>query len=48
MNDMAARLRVVKEISSVVSAFTVAASFMRGMSIKRFAPLGSSPGICRS
>jgi len=38
MNDMAARLRVVKEIRSVVSAFTVAAGFMRGMSIKRFAP----------
>ncbi|NTW98461.1 MAG: alpha/beta hydrolase [Geobacteraceae bacterium] len=38
MSDKAAKLRVVKNTSSVVSAFTAAAGFMRGMSIKRFTP----------
>jgi len=39
MGDKAAKLQVVKNSnSSVVSAFTAAAGFMRGMSIKRFTP----------
>lgn len=38
MSDKAARLRVVKDIRPVVSAFTAAAGFMRGISIKRFTP----------
>lgn len=38
MSDKAAKLRVVKDIRPVVSAVTAAAGFMRGISIKRFAP----------
>jgi len=38
VSDKAARLRVVRDIRPVVSAFTAAAGFMRGISIKRFAP----------
>jgi pimeloyl-ACP methyl ester carboxylesterase len=38
MSDKTAKLRVVKNNSSVMSAFTAAAGFMRGMSIKRFTP----------
>lgn len=38
MSDKAAKLRVVQDIRPVVSAFTAAAGFMRGISIKRFAP----------
>ena len=38
MSDNVAKLRVVKSNSSVMSAFTAAAGFMRGMSIKRFTP----------
>lgn len=38
MSDKVAKLRVVKDASPVVSAFTAAAGFMRGMSIKRFTP----------
>jgi pimeloyl-ACP methyl ester carboxylesterase len=38
MSDNTARLRVVQEIRPVVSAFTAAAGFMRGISIKRYAP----------
>lgn len=38
MGDKAAKLQVVKDIRPVVSAVTVAAGFMRGISIKRFAP----------
>ena len=38
MSDKVAKLRVVKNNSSVLSAFTAAAGFMRGMSIKTFAP----------
>jgi pimeloyl-ACP methyl ester carboxylesterase len=38
MSDKAARLRVVQDIRPMVSAFTTAAGFMRGISIKRFAP----------
>ncbi|NTV48938.1 MAG: alpha/beta hydrolase [Geobacteraceae bacterium] len=38
MSDKTAKLRVVKNNSSVMSAFTVAAGFMRSISIKRFVP----------
>ena len=38
MSDKSAKLRVVKDIHPVVSAFTAAAGFMRGISIKRFVP----------
>ncbi|MDD2273903.1 MAG: alpha/beta hydrolase [Desulfuromonadaceae bacterium] len=38
MSDKTAKLRVVKDIRPVVSAFSVAAGFMRGISIKQFAP----------
>lgn len=38
MSDKAAKLRVVKNSGPVVSAFAAAAGFMRGISIKRFAP----------
>lgn len=38
MSDRSTKLRVVKNNQSVVNAFTVAAGFMRGISIKRFAP----------
>lgn len=38
MSDKAAKLRVVRDIRPVVSAFTAAAGFMRGISIKRYAP----------
>jgi pimeloyl-ACP methyl ester carboxylesterase len=38
MSDKTAKLQVVKNIRPVVSAFTTAANFMRGISIKRFAP----------
>ena len=38
MSDKTAKLQVVKNIRPVVSAFTAAAGFMRGISIKRFAP----------
>src|SRR5476649_386307 len=38
MSDKAAKLRVVKDIRPVVSAFTAAAGFMRGISIKRYTP----------
>jgi hypothetical protein len=38
MSDKSARLRVVQEIRPVVSAFTAAAGFMRGITIKRYAP----------
>jgi pimeloyl-ACP methyl ester carboxylesterase len=38
MSEKAAKLQVVKDIRPVVSAFTAAAGFMRGISIKRFAP----------
>jgi pimeloyl-ACP methyl ester carboxylesterase len=38
MSDKAAALRVVKDIRPIVSAFTAAAGFMRGISFKRFAP----------
>lgn len=38
MSDKSAKLRVVKDSSPVVSAFTAAAGFMRSMSIKRFVP----------
>jgi len=38
MSDRVAKLRVVKDGSPVVSAFTAAAGFMRGISIKRFTP----------
>ena len=38
MSDKAAKLRVVQDIRPVVSAFTAAAGFMRGIAIKRFAP----------
>lgn len=38
MSDKAANLRVVQDIRPVVSAFTAAAGFMRGISIKRFVP----------
>lgn len=38
MSDKAAKLRVVKDIRPVVTAFTAAAGFMRGIAFKRFAP----------
>jgi pimeloyl-ACP methyl ester carboxylesterase len=38
MDDKAAKLRVVKDNSPVVSAFTAAAGFMRSISFKRFSP----------
>ncbi len=38
MNDKAPKLRVVRNSSKAVSAFTAAASFMRSISFKRFAP----------
>jgi pimeloyl-ACP methyl ester carboxylesterase len=38
MSDKSTKLRVVKNNQSVVNAFTAAAGFMRGISIKRFAP----------
>jgi pimeloyl-ACP methyl ester carboxylesterase len=38
MSDNGAKLRVVKDIRPVVSAFTATAGFMRGISIKRFTP----------
>lgn len=38
MSDKAAKLRVVQNVRPVVSAFTAAAGFMRGISIKRFSP----------
>lgn len=38
MSGKSTRLRVVKDNRSVVNAFTAAAGFMRGISIKRFAP----------
>lgn len=38
MSDKIAKLRVAKNIRPVVSAFTAAAGFMRGISIKHFAP----------
>src|SRR6266568_2200517 len=38
MSDKAAKLRVVNDGRPVVSAFTAAAGFMRGISFKRFAP----------
>ncbi|HBA72256.1 MAG: hypothetical protein A2X82_02350 [Geobacteraceae bacterium GWC2_55_20] len=38
MRDKVSRLQVVKDIRPVVSAFTAAAGFMRGISIKRHAP----------
>lgn len=38
MSDRAAKLRVVKGSSPVVSAVTAAAGFMRGVSFKRFVP----------
>lgn len=38
MSGKSAKLRVVKDNRSVVNAFTAAAGFMRGISIKRFAP----------
>src|ERR1039457_185124 len=37
-NRKSAKLRVEKDIRPVVSAFTAAAGFMRGISIKRFSP----------
>jgi pimeloyl-ACP methyl ester carboxylesterase len=38
MSDKAKRLQVVKNNRSVVTAFTAAAGFMRGISINRYAP----------
>jgi pimeloyl-ACP methyl ester carboxylesterase len=38
MSEQSARLKVVQDIRPVVSAFTAAAGFMRGITIKRFAP----------
>ncbi|MEI7816385.1 MAG: alpha/beta hydrolase [Desulfuromonadales bacterium] len=38
MSDRTAKLRVVKGNSQVISAFTAAAGFIRGISFKRFAP----------
>ena len=38
MGDKTGKIQVVKGISPVVSAFTAATGFMRGISIKRFAP----------
>ena len=38
MSDKSAKLQVVQDIRPVVSAVTAAAGFMRGISIKRFAP----------
>ena len=38
MSDKASKLRVVRDIHPVVSAFTAAAGFMRSFSIKRFVP----------
>jgi pimeloyl-ACP methyl ester carboxylesterase len=38
MSDKTAKLRVVKNSSPVVSAFTAASGIIRGISIKRFAP----------
>jgi len=38
MSERAAKLRVVKGSGPVVTAFTAAAGFMRGISIKRFTP----------
>lgn len=38
MSEKAVKLRVVRHIHPVVSAFTAAAGFMRGISIKRFSP----------
>jgi pimeloyl-ACP methyl ester carboxylesterase len=38
MKNTSAKLQVVRDIRPVVSAFTAAAGFMRGLSLKRFAP----------
>jgi pimeloyl-ACP methyl ester carboxylesterase len=38
MSETSAKLQVVKDMRPVVTAFTAAAGFMRGISIKRFAP----------
>jgi pimeloyl-ACP methyl ester carboxylesterase len=38
MSEKSAKLRVVKDSRPVVTAFTAAAGFVRGISIKRFAP----------
>jgi pimeloyl-ACP methyl ester carboxylesterase len=38
MSDKTSRPQATKDVSSVVSAFTAAAGFMRGISFKRFAP----------
>jgi pimeloyl-ACP methyl ester carboxylesterase len=38
MSEKSAKLQVVKDIRPVVTAFTAAAGFMRGISFKRFAP----------
>ncbi|MDD2850895.1 MAG: alpha/beta hydrolase [Desulfuromonadaceae bacterium] len=38
MSDKSTKLRVVKDNRPVVTAFTAAAGFIRGISIKRFAP----------
>lgn len=38
MNDKSAKLRIVREMRPVVSAFTAAAGFMRGIAIKPFTP----------
>ena len=38
MSDKSAKLRVVKGNSPVISAFSTAAGFMRGISFKRFSP----------
>ncbi|MFZ4859527.1 MAG: hypothetical protein ACOYL3_24395 [Desulfuromonadaceae bacterium] len=38
MSDKATKLQVVKNNRSMVTAFTAAASFMRGIAIKRYAP----------
>ncbi|HIJ96070.1 MAG TPA: alpha/beta hydrolase [Desulfuromonadales bacterium] len=38
MSDRSVKLRVVREIRPVVSAFTAAAGFMRSISFKRFTP----------
>ena len=38
MSDKAAKIRVVQDIRPVVSAFTAAAGFMRGISIKPYVP----------
>ena len=38
MSDKSAKIRVVQNVRPVVSAVTAAAGFMRGITIKRFAP----------